>query len=294
MLIKEKLKQGKFSTSEQVVIDYIVNHVMELRLMTIKEIADMAYVSSSTLIRIAHKLGYDGWNDLKADLIREEEILLRNYEGVDANFPFSKEDTLYSIASKLTALKQEAIAETFDLVDPIELHHIIRLLDQAKKIVIFGMSHNRDLAREFVFNMRRIGKPVTIVEQPGELIYEATAMDSSMVAIVISYSGYTKGISELLPYLQNNHVPVLAVTNMGESLLSRVADHSLRISSREKLDTKIASFGTAVAIEYVFDLLFAGIFSLRYDRNVEYMKTIQARIVPCRKTKMSLMMNKKE
>lgn len=294
MPVKDKLKEGRFSVSEQIAIDYIVDHVMDLRSMTIKEIAQMTYVSSSTLIRIAHKLGYEGWTDLKNDLIKEEEIQMRNYKGLDANYPFSKEDTLYSIASKLSALKQDAIAETFDLIDPVVLHHVVRLLDGASRIVVFGMSHNRDLAREFAFNMRRIGRLVQIVDQPGELVYEAADMDPGMAAIVLSYSGYTKGVSEILPYLQRNRVPIVAITNQGESLLSRGADYSLRISSREKLDAKIASFGTSAAIEYVLDVLFAGIFSLRYEHNVEHMKRMQERIVPCRQMKIRFAKEKKE
>ncbi len=92
MLIGEKLQTGDFSPSEQTVIAYILEQKLGLQTMTTKEIAQATFTSPSTLIRIAHKSGYKGWNELKAALIKEEEYLSTCKCGIDANYPFQKEE----------------------------------------------------------------------------------------------------------------------------------------------------------------------------------------------------------
>ena len=77
-----------------------------------------------------------------------------------------------------------------------------------------------------------------------------------------------------------NGIPIIAITNIGENTVSRNADVVLRICTREKLYSKIATFSTDISFEYILDLLYSCIFALNYDKNVE------------RKTKISSMIEK--
>ncbi len=65
MLIRERLEQCDFSNSEQMIVDYMLKEKIEIRDMTTKEIAQRVFVSPSTLVRVAHKMGFGGWNELK-------------------------------------------------------------------------------------------------------------------------------------------------------------------------------------------------------------------------------------
>ena len=61
----------------------------------------------------------------------------------------------------------------------------------------------------------------------------------------------------------------LPISNIGDSTVSKQADIVLRLSSREKLYSKIGTFCTDASIEYLLDVLFAGVFALHYD---EYLR----------------------
>lgn len=64
MLLREKMESGNFSSSEKIIVDYILKEGTNIQNKTVKEIAEATYTVPSTLIRIAKKLNYNGWNDL--------------------------------------------------------------------------------------------------------------------------------------------------------------------------------------------------------------------------------------
>lgn len=280
MLIRERLERCEFSNSERVIIDYILKEKMNIKDMTTKDIANATYTSPSTLIRIAHKMKFKGWNELKEAYLKEEAYLETHFLDVDANFPFTNDDTIMSIASKLAILKKEAIDDTLSLVTHDDLQKAVQTIRKASSIYVFAVSNNGLITQEFAHNMSRIQKKVTICNLQGELVYSAMNADSHSIAIIVSYSGETPILSRVIQALKVNQIPIIAITNIGENTVSKNADVVLRICTREKLYSKIATFSTDISFEYILDLLYSCIFALNYDKNVE------------RKTKISSMIEK--
>ena len=280
MLIRERLERCEFSNSERVIIDYILKEKMNIKDMTTKDIANATYTSPSTLIRIAHKMKFKGWNELKEAYLKEEAYLETHFLDVDANFPFTNDDTIMSIASKLAILKKEAIDDTLSLVTHDDLQKAVQTIRKASSIYVFAVSNNGLITQEFAHNMSRIQKKVTICNLQGELVYSAMNADSHSIAIIVSYSGETPILSRVIQALKVNRIPIIAITNIGENTVSKNADVVLRICTREKLYSKIATFSTDISFEYILDLLYSCIFALNYDKNVE------------RKTKISSMIEK--
>lgn len=280
MLIRERLERCEFSNSERVIIDFILKEKMNIKNMTMKEIANATYTSPSTLIRIAHKMKFKGWNELKEAYLKEEEYLQTHFLDIDANLPFGNDDTIMSIASKIAILKKEAIDDTLSLVRHDDLQKAVQMIKKASSIYVFAVSNNGLITQEFAHNMSRIKKKVTICNLQGELVYSAINVDIQSCAIIVSYSGETPILSRVIQALKMNGIPIIAITNIGENTVSRNADVVLRICTREKLYSKIATFSTDVSFEYILDLLYSCVFSLDYDKNLE------------RKTKISQMIEK--
>ena len=280
MLIRERLERCEFSNSEGVIIDFILKEKMNIKNMTMKEIANATYTSPSTLIRIAHKMKFKGWNELKEAYLKEEEYLQTHFLDIDANLPFSNDDTIMSIASKIATLKKEAIDDTLSLVRHDDLQKAVQMIKKTSSIYVFAVSNNGLITQEFAHNMSRIKKKVAICNLQGELVYSAINVDVQSCAIIVSYSGETPILSRVIQALKMNGIPIIAITNIGENTVSRNADVVLRICTREKLYSKIATFSTDVSFEYILDLLYSCVFSLDYDKNLE------------RKTKISQMIEK--
>ena len=74
MLLSEKMKQTNFSNAETALVTYILEKGTAIESMTIKEIAEANFVHPSTLIRVAKKLGYKGWLELRTEFLAEQTI----------------------------------------------------------------------------------------------------------------------------------------------------------------------------------------------------------------------------
>ncbi|MDO5813715.1 MAG: MurR/RpiR family transcriptional regulator [Bacillota bacterium] len=191
MLLREKMETGQFSSSEKSVVDYIKKKGTHIQNMTVKEIAEATYTVPSTLIRIAKKLNYNGWNDLKEDFVRECEYLESHFLNIDANLPFKNNDTIMSIAGKIATLKKESIEDTLSLIKHDDLQKAIQIIRKSSCIHLFAVSNNLLITQEFKHNMSRIRKDVRIHGLQNEIIFDATLASPDSCALIVSYSGET-------------------------------------------------------------------------------------------------------
>lgn len=280
MLIIEKLKKTKFSSSEKVLVDYILTKKETIRDKTTKEISAETYTSPSTLIRIAKKVGYSGWNELKENYLKEILYLDSHFKEVDANFPFLKNDSIMSIANKIAILNKETIDDTLSLINREELQKAINIIKNSFSINLFASSINLIISEDFKYKMARINKKVEICSIEGEQMFAVHNCTPDSCAIVISYSGESNLIVQITETLKSLKVPIIVITGVGNNTLSKHSDSILNISTREKLYSKIANFSINDSICYILDVLYSCTFSLNYDENLRYKIETSKRIDP--------------
>ncbi|HDR7891095.1 sugar isomerase [Bacillus toyonensis] len=268
MLLIEKMKEDIFSSSENEIIVYLFKQRENIKDKTTKQISKETYTHPSTLIRIAKKLGYSGWVELKNSFLSEIEYLNSHFSSIDANYPFDDQDSIMTVANKMALLNQTTISDTLSLLNHDDLQRATNMLDEAAHIKVFSMYHNLLICHDFKSKMNRIGKHVSLCTVDPH--FEAVNSNTETCAIVISYSGESEDIVGLLPFLKRKKVPVIALTSIGENTLTKYADCILRITTREKLYSKIGSFSTNESICFLLDLLYACVFSEDYKNNLEY------------------------
>lgn len=267
MLIKERFEQYDFSNSEKAIIDFILEKKNEIRHMTTKEIAQATFTSPSTLIRIAHKMNFKGWNELKDAYLNELTYLETHFCGIDANYPFSEKDNIMTIANKIAQLKKETIEDTLSLITHDELQKAVQIISRASYVNVFAVSNNLLISQEFKHNMNRIGKKVDINYLQGEPVHTAYNADPSSCAIIISYSGETPILKNVANALRAKNIPIIGITNIGTNTLARLSTVVLKITTREKQYSKIATFSTDEAITFLLDVIYSCIFSENYKEN---------------------------
>lgn len=271
MLLIEKIKETHFSPAEQTVIDYLHRHSSEIDQRTIKEISEKTFVHPSTFIRIAKKLNFSGWSEFKQAYLEEQQYLTRHFESIDPNIPFNSYDSPLTIAQKMNTLEQTTLADTFSLLQNEELSLATNYLYQAEEIKIFTSFTNFSLVQDFITKMRRIGINIHPVETTSEQIYECHSMSKNDCALIISYTGENRLIRDILPILKQKRCPIVALSGIGESTLSKNASACLRITTREKLYSKIGSFTTNTSISYLLNVLYSTIFAKNYQKNLEHL-----------------------
>ena len=267
MLLFEKIKQMNFSHTEQIILDYLLDNQAQLQKLTTTSIAKETFTSKALVVKIAKKLGYRGWIDFKEDLLVEFEYYSKIKKDLDANYPFKENDNIATIANNIAILKKQAIEDTLSLNSYASLKEAIQILHQAKRIHVFAVGNNILLAKEFEYNMHRIREAISVYDNQGDIFFGASLAEKDDCAIVISYSGDTASLRHVLKLLKFNKVPILAITSIGENPLSKQADCVLRLSTRERLYSKISTFSNDASITYILDVLYSGIFNLNYQKN---------------------------
>lgn len=267
MLI-HKIEKTHFSPSESIIIDYILKKGKDIKDMTIAQIANETYTSSPLFIRIAKKLGFDGWNEFKEAYLKELDYLYLNQE-VDANIPFVVNDDIMNIAYNLCVLERETIQDTYSLISHDDLQKAIRLLRNCKYIDVYSRSVHMHIVRSFQERMYILHRHVQLCSLSDELDSTYLMSDQNHCAIIISYSGHAPHIKHLIETLRKKQTSIIAITNLEDNELSLLADVTLRMSSRELIYTKIADFASSLSLKYILDILYSCIFSIHYQQNLD-------------------------
>ena len=267
MLI-HKIEKTHFSPSESIIIDYILKKGKDIKNMTIAQIANETYTSSPLFIRIAKKLGFDGWNEFKEAYLKELDYLYLNQE-VDANIPFVVNDDIMNIAYNLCVLERETIQDTYSLISHDDLQKAIRLLRNCKYIDVYSRSVHMHIVRSFQERMYILHRHVQLCSLSDELDSTYLMSDQNHCAIIISYSGHAPHIKHLIETLRKKQTSIIAITNLEDNELSLLADVTLRMSSRELIYTKIADFASSLSLKYILDILYSCIFSIHYQQNLD-------------------------
>lgn len=268
MLIVNQIENTHFSKTEREIVDYIIDQGMNIEKMSANEIARNTFTSAPLLVRIAKKLGYSGFNEFKSAYLKELAYMLEETD-VDASIPFLLSDDLMTITKNLALLEKETIQDTEQLNHHDDLQHAIRLLEDAKTIDVYGVLDNVLLAKHFKALMMYIDKDVQVIDQVTGQKRSACLANKNHCAIIISYSGQTREMVEVAEIYHKRQIPFISITCMAENSISRLANATLYLSSREMLHIKIGDFASTTSLKYLFDVLYAGIFSKNYQKNLE-------------------------
>ncbi|ALS35691.1 DNA-binding MurR/RpiR family transcriptional regulator [Enterococcus rotai] len=270
MSIIDLIEAATFSSAEQEAVKYILRQGYDINNLTLKELSKQSFTSPATFVRVAQRIGFKGWNEFKESFLREIAYFDRQVNNIDLNIPFDNKDTIISIANKVTEIKKESLEDTVELLSYKTLSSAVDVLDSAGEIKIFASNINLLLASEFQFKMKRILKNVTLSSLEGEHIYDVLNMKEDSVALVISYSGSSKKMDEIMQTLKSKHLSIIAITSLTENLLTLNSDIVLHMTTREKLYSKIGQYSTNTSILHILDILYSAIFAKNFESNMAH------------------------
>lgn len=259
----------EYQDSRKDIAEFVLAQGIHLEDYTMAAVAERCFCSKPTLVRFAKTLGFAGWREFQREFLKEERERTSHYADVDPNRPFGPTDSTSTVIAELADLKVESILDTADLLDEHALQLATSRLLSARSVVVFAMSPNSLCAQLFRRKMRTIGLTV-LVPPLDECGTFARTLTSEDCALVISYSGNNPE-REPMRYvepLQQNGVPLVAITSDGENYLTRQVDCVLSLSSRERLYSKVAGFSTEASLDFVLDVLFSLCFQADYDHNL--------------------------
>lgn len=248
------MEQNKntYTKSEQKLYKYITGSFEQIVYQSLTEIAIACQVGEATVLRFCRKLGFKGYQDFKLSLARE--LSIREKRSHDETY-----------IEKVRNNMMQTIEDTYKLVDDRQLKEAIDTINEAKSVVIYGVSSSGIAGLDMQNRLMRIGVNIEAITDTHNQVIRSNSVNSQTVIIAISLTGSTKDIIDAVKVGKDNGAKVITITNYAESPLTQYADIILLTSAKENpLDS--GSLVSKVSQLFVIDLLCTGITMANYEK----------------------------
>ena len=194
-------------------------------LQSITRIAEAAGVSTPTVIRLARKLGFDGFPELQAAMRDEASAQfktpIRKREGWGDTKPGSAAFTAFAEAVF------DNLSRTIDRMEPGALDAIASVLaDTRRPLFLSGGRITRSNADNFYNHLQIIRPAVTLLSaSPNVWPQYILDMDKAAVLILFDIRRYERDLDRLAELAKGKGAEIVLFTDQWGSPISRLADH---------------------------------------------------------------------
>ena len=278
--LKHRLEEylPRATHSEAMLIRWLSSNLDAASEMSVRELADAAGVSPSTIVRLCHKVGCRGYKDFRSGIL--VEVVTKDRSAVASLSGVEKGDRTETILQKVTDRNISSLSLTVRLLDPVSVEAVISLMASPSCIALFGAGASLLVAKDLQLKLLRIGLPCLCCDDLHSQRVYAQNTTSSDLAIVISYSGTTPEIVGCARTAKNNGTKVVAITcGAFDSPLARISDYVLGVAATELL-VRSGAMSSRIAQLNVVDVLFASYVASNYERCMRLL-TSNRIIKPC-------------
>lgn len=244
--------------------------------MTIVELAAESGVSQSTVVRLCHKLGLEGYRQFRLALATE-----RGLRAADrANRPngdITEGDSLAEVIQKIAYADARAVEDTARSLSEEELEAVVEAIVTAGRVDIYGAGASGFVAADLQQKLYRIGRIAFCHPDPHIALTSAALLGPGDVAIGISHTGLTIDTIDALTLAGEMGALTVAITNAPSSAVARVADRALITAARE---TTFRSGATASRLAQltVVDCVFVAVAQRTYTESQAALEATRAAV----------------
>lgn len=226
IIVRLRSVYPSLKTAEKKAADFFLTNPDFVAYSPITEVASRAGCSEPTFLRLARKLGYEGYTDFKEAIIsadkKEPHTLKRTFERDD-----SPEDTV----KKVFEFSIQAIEDTYKILDKNEILRAFKYIKKAKKIIFYGNALASYVAGIAYNKFLRAGLECVYPNNIDQAYTYCTNANENDVLFIVSHSGRAKSTVNLAKYAKTNNLKVVVVTNYPMAYLSKSADVLLLTAS---------------------------------------------------------------
>lgn len=247
-LFTEKLIQS-FTYLEFEVYDFVRQNSSKIPYMTIRELANEAHVSTTTIISFCKKTGCSGFSEFKT----RYKIWL---EQRDRTFIEPLDVSVQGF------FERAATSEYNQLLD-----QVAQVICEAKSIITIGMGNSGIMAKYACNYLSILGKFCSCIEN---ISFDPRFVDlADCVMIVFSISGNVRNLLPLFEVSQNSKMKIISITNNNNNTMAKLSHYNIPYYVR--YDTLPASmlhsdFTTQVPVIYIVESLAKRAYRLAMDQ----------------------------
>jgi transcriptional regulator len=225
---------SKLNELEKEILDFIKKELSSRDHLSLNEVSKQFFVSPNTVVRLAKKLGYTGFVQLREDIIH-------------SIVPNPNNQSL-SIDNQLVQTKKLLKNETID--------EIITLLDTKKEILFYAHGLSKypcDIAAD---KLRILGKNATVYNERHLMLHSAVHSNKDTLIFLVSMSGETKNLVECANVASVNGATMVSISGLSQNPIEKISDLSVFVDY-QKQNFEGMDISSRFPISYFFEVLIA-------------------------------------
>ena len=244
----------EFSRSQKDVGQYIVDHLDEAAFHTAEELARRASTSSSTVVRFAQALGFEGFPQLQS-AARDEYRRSREYGAPDVDqlmapplFPIDQTEFEAALAADHTNVE-----DTARKIDREEVAAAVELIASSERVLVCGADQMAFFASYLRHLLMLLDLRCEVVASPSqEGLARLGRIDAATLVIGFSAGRPHPLVLRALKFARHRGARTIAFADATLSEVARLADHRLYYSSNSPtfVRSHTALLGMVQALAY--------------------------------------------
>ncbi len=265
MLIKEKLNSGlKLSPSERQLADYIFDYPDRFLKMSIPEVSKQLYVSKSTIIRFAKKLGFVGHKDLCLSLVKELSLETANPVTLDQIRPLAEQIRADTVVQDLLKLYNQVLLRHCGQLDINQLNRIADMISERKRVILFGLADAYLIASDFQYKLMEIGIDAILPIVPDIFWKQGFNVKNGDVTLIISLKGDYRDLFDITSLMNRRKSRIVLLEGSEDEKLSMFAEEVVNIECNEG-DASMRMIANRTLVTFILDIIYLLIYLRNED-----------------------------
>ena len=206
--------------SEALAADYLRAHPSEIISHSIHESARRAGVSVASVSRLALRLGYRDWKEMRVSLIRDSSRVVENPVFSD----ITPADSDAAVAKKVFDGAIVSLHDTLKQLDSADVSRVVSAIKNTNRIVFFGSGGSGCIARDESLRFSHLELSAEAYSEEFQMMLQAARMKKGQIAFGFSNSGRSGATVSVLGEARSNQALTVGVGNYRNTPLEDVSD----------------------------------------------------------------------
>lgn len=253
------------------IVDLVLGSRDFTEVTPLQQVAAAVGVSEAMVVKVAKKLGFDGYRDFRANLAAYNRLPI-----VELHQELSPDDNVGTIMQKVFRTAIQALEETLAILDPMEIERAARLLHSARARDFYGLGGSAQIARDAAHKFLRIGVRAQVLDDAHMMAMSAALLGPDDVVVAFSHSGETNAVVDAARIAKSAKARMVVITNHAGSTLGELGDVTL-CSTAQGSPLTGENAAARIAQLNIVDVIFVAVAHLDSQAAVANLeKTIQA------------------
>jgi len=256
--------------SERQVASILLTDYPVAGMQSITALAAIANVSTPTVVRLAKKLGFDGFSKMQEAL--REEVAAQIKKPVSKHDSWASDSSKEHISHQFASAVAENLHHTLDRLDQNKFDKVAELLgDTSRRIFLVGGRITRSNADYFFNHLQIIRPKVTLLSESSNVWPQYILdMDENSIIVIFDIRRYEKDLQKLAKLVNERGCTIVLFTDQWGSPIGKHTEYTFK-----SLVEVPSSLDSTMAITFIVEALLAQVQNQSWESSRDRIENLE-------------------